>query len=1245
MGLGSLAITQEEQDTPKFPRQRYSKKRIIPSSPPSVELPETQQEVLNSSGSIALEVPRLVDCHSQGYSTLASSQVASAAATQDTGVSKDTTEGDSTLGSSLPPDSPAVSPLLIQGPSSQVLSSNHSRSLQASVASVPAHQNSPSTGAAFLTLKREPQSNPLDLLVARSDPIGETDTARSCLVEESAEHTNNSLPSSPLFVTDQDNLDLQPIAGPDRLGEEREAEGKLGILSASSSPTSFGNHNAIQLGATQIHHRPAIASARSEQSQSRSRFSAGTADHSHPRPEQDKAPESLNTTTKSIRGTPIRSIDERSVRRTRSSSSGHFHSQLSLVDAPATKTQSLPRTSRRNTPDKSTVTIRRHSRAPAALWSLESGLRPTFSAHETPSAVAPLLHSPSSPHHSVSSGASTPASNGFNMPTSHRESSPRVRRPPSAPSEMTPELGLRDKLRQIRATSHANQDARARSQAKTGSSNPSTTTTLETRPLRRVSPEKKYLPLATISTAAEDQPIPPLENSDGNAGEMELDKVHAEPALTSSLGTQPPTLDAALGKSIIPMPDQETEKTAPELDIPTMPLLQPSEFVVPLPVDARIKHQYVAELAGKYKEINDFLESPGSPRLMNAMTDMIRRLNDTVVHTDLGLNGPATQIASTTEEVLWAEDASSKFAFLGHIIDILRGSTHHIVLVARSGTTLDLLHSFLKGKHVTCQQHSGADPAGDMHEGGLGDPMRYTSLCTDRVSLQNIPHSASLIIAFDDSFDTALLPASCSTSRFVPILLLLVVNSAEHVGRCIPQDTPGTERLRRLIKAVVHVHQKLGEMPFHIDFRYAFNLDEGARLALVKKDHGAKIAHAAGKTAEALQSKSFALNFTLRSISELDLAGLEDHPSSVEDSKEVSSSASRAGTPGGQKRLHVSKASSREGSSDIVQNEGSSSAAQAKRQRLTALRDMTHISDSMKNSQSHIDELKIALKKAHLEATEERKARLKAEESATYSQNRLTEISQSLGEVQHRYETRTKQVHELKNEKQRFLSEREIDNRRRERLLAENIALKDQRVQYQEELRAVRDVLKTSTIPGLAELEQARDEARRATDEALRLQSSADNSRRDFEFTLSQYQDASIKAVELVSQISDLEAANAELTRQASDERRRLAELNYKEDRKRDLARIAELEAEKRNLEGVLRRVEEENKALGKGRGVATRGSSVQPGGGSPRPGGGSRAGSPALGTTGLLGGGGSNAHVHAHVPVGGRARALRNER
>lgn len=901
----SPAIGEEAQHTPRIPRHRYSRIRIIPSSSQSVEIPETQQEVLPNRSNFAVEISRPIGFYSQNYPTAPNSQVERNSATQDTANSKDNTEGDSTLGSSIPPDSPirstagriadpeSLTQVLLSYPRTNPLSEHNS------LASVPKYPIALSSGVEVSPAGHELQSGRQGLLVVRSDPV--SDTVRSLVAEHPADHTNSSPPVSPLFYTDEGELDLQPIIDPNRVEEESGTEGELEFLSSFSSSVSKTYHQSVQPGTT----RPHPNSARLRQSRVAKENQPSTPKTPCKQVEHEDTSQAIGNRTDRSHSTSALPFSTKSAQNSSPTSSRRFHFQPSPLGASVTLLESPRATSRVKSTHKPTVVVAHPSQVP----SIPSSPTPIsyVPTRRTSRLASSPPHSAFSPNHSVLTSQPNFPPIQPNMANSHRESSPRVRRPPNAPSEMAPEIGLREKLRQIRATSRANQNARSKNQANTGDSRSPTTSRLETRSLRRPSPEKDMEPLGATSTPAEDQPVPSLENVDGPVGDVEVEKADGESALNSSLGAPLPILNAPSAEDSMAVQDHEAEKTITNLDIPTMPLLQPSEFVVPLPIDGRIKHQYVAELAERYKEINDFLNSPKSPRLINAMVQMIRQLNDTVVHTDLGLNGPATQVVSTAEEALWAEDASSKFAFLGHLFSILHGSTHHIVLVARSGTTQNLLNSYLKGKGVTYRQYPGLDNVGASQEGAPDDRMMYTLLCTDKNSLKSIPRSASLIIAFDDSFEANMLPEWCATTRFVPVLLLLIVNSAEHVGRCIPQDIPQPERLRRLVKAVVHVQGELGEMPLQVDYRHAFNLDPGARLALVKKDLGAKIGHAATHVANALRSKNFALDFALQSISELDLAGLEDQPPSTEDSKEASLSASRAGTPAGQKRLRVSR--------------------------------------------------------------------------------------------------------------------------------------------------------------------------------------------------------------------------------------------------------------------------------------------------------------------------------------------------
>jgi len=219
--------------------------------------------------------------------------------------------------------------------------------------------------------------------------------------------------------------------------------------------------------------------------------------------------------------------------------------------------------------------------------------------------------------------------------------------------------------------------------------------------------------------------------------------------------------------------------------------------------------------------------------------------------------------------------------------------------------------------------------------------------------------------------------------------------------------------------------------------------------------------------------------------------------------------------------------------------------------------------------------------------------------------------------------------HQLKRDNKKLRDEKDAIEKRQEKLLSDVAFIREQESQLKVDLAEAREALKMGGGP-IAELEVSKEETRRLTEKNASLEKSAANMRKDFEFTRSQYQEASTKAAELATQAVELESQNSGLKRQASDEKRKLREMNYRADLEQHLARVMELELLLKNRDFMLQKKEEELKALRKGRGVATRGSSVQPG--SPKPVG-SRGGSPAPGLLAI--------GTHA----GSRASALRHER
>lgn len=304
---------------------------------------------------------------------------------------------------------------------------------------------------------------------------------------------------------------------------------------------------------------------------------------------------------------------------------------------------------------------------------------------------------------------------------------------------------------------------------------------------------------------------------------------------------------------------------------------------------------------------------------------------------------------------------------------------------------------------------------------------------------------------------------------------------------------------------------------------------------------------------------------------------------------------------------------------------------------MTPLHDVANVSESINNSPSQLESLQRDLAQLREELATEQRARRMAEEARDRTQQQLDEHIEILRGMNHRYEARMRKTHELDREKRSLQKEIEVRNTKSEKAATEIANLREQLAQVKKELAAVRDEVKNGG-GDLAELERAREEAKRASARTAAMERTLENTKKDFEFTRSQYQEASTRAAEFAAQVTDLEAQIKELEHKASDEKRRLKEVNYQTALQAHLNRITELEGEKKVRESLLRRLEEEVRVLRKARaGVQTRGSSVQPPG-SPGTamGGRSRQGSPAPGT---LGG-----HGHTALP-GGRASVLRYER
>ena len=644
-----------------------------------------------------------------------------------------------------------------------------------------------------------------------------------------------------------------------------------------------------------------------------------------------------------------------------------------------------------------------------------------------------------------------------------------------------------------------------------------------------------------------------------------------------------------------------------------MPLLGPSEYVVPLPVEGKMRDQYLELIKSKENDITRFLQNEREPSagIVRCMELLVERLGLITAHTDYLIEDALTQINVTAaQEATWADYASTKFAFLGYLLDLLRPQTKHILLVAESQRVRDGLATYCRGKkirHTHYDEPTSSANSDDEIEGLVDVVIR--SSYTNGSASQAPP--ADLTIVFDSS--AARIVHEPRNVVGPPVVHLVVKNSPEHAALCLPKNLPQNERLRIIVREVVASKHSLGKVDFGTEAELAHYQDYTERTQAIKKDFNIKIMMVAKAVAHCLSEEDFDSAWPLPLV-RFDTVDKFELPA-IPPIRPASPIRSRTGTPLGQKRTL-----------DAMDSSGT------KRQRLTPLQDVTHISDSLKDSQSQVDAMREELRKAQQALAQERIERANETQSLrsalSAAEEKAQEMTIELRKLQHRYETRSKEFHTMRRTITKHDEEKTAEAVRRTKLLGEVESLQQQRRALQEELTAARTTIKEGGGT-TGELEVAREQVRRLEKEKTSLEKSNANMKKDFEFTRQQYQNASTAAVEAASQVTDLEAEIATLKVAASDEKRKLKETNFSNDRERYLAHIAQLEATVASRDYVLQRKEEELK-IKRGRGVQTRSNSVQPS-------------SPRL-TAGIAPGSRGSSPVPGLLSVG-RMSALRHER
>lgn len=256
--------------------------------------------------------------------------------------------------------------------------------------------------------------------------------------------------------------------------------------------------------------------------------------------------------------------------------------------------------------------------------------------------------------------------------------------------------------------------------------------------------------------------------------------------------------------------------------------------------------------------------------------------------------------------------------------------------------------------------------------------------------------------------------------------------------------------------------------------------------------------------------------------------------------------------------------------------------------------DTSQFTDSSKGASQTLESQIQFLEKSMVQKQSEDAASLEALQKAlAAAEYRLQEREKILGSLQHRYESRTNDLHKIRQERDRLLETKSASEQRVEKQKEDITKLKDERSQLKLDLEQAREALKNGG-GDMAELEKAREETRRLAKENASLERKADFANKQAEYTREQYQTASNVAAQSGNELRQLKEENEALTRKVAGEASRLREMNLKNDESHHLSRIAELEALLSSREYLLHKKEDELREIRKNR-PSTRSTSTQP--------------------------------------------------
>ncbi|KAI9780104.1 MAG: hypothetical protein M1816_003189 [Peltula sp. TS41687] len=599
------------------------------------------------------------------------------------------------------------------------------------------------------------------------------------------------------------------------------------------------------------------------------------------------------------------------------------------------------------------------------------------------------------------------------------------------------------------------------------------------------------------------------------------------------------------------------------------PSLGQSEYIVALPMAPALQNSYKQYIFNNRAAIESFTNAETPDQVVKDQITklmlMVERAENLLIHADLAKSAsPEPTTTSIEARMNWGKYASAKFDFLGHFLVAVNRCNAHIAILVQGAQLLGLLERFLKEikvRYYRVDNHVGS------HE-GTGRMATITLIPTGAEGARYIVRRANAVIVVDGSFD----PKAAHVRSFrtdysdanllTPVLHLVIANSAEHVGYCLPKEIEDPVlRQKLLLGFMAQARNEAGKLPagypspseaatqvahYILKNRRAYEKDD-----LVK--HGEEMND--GKPAE----------WPLPSLGEV--AGLstlvapqvsggsvgapsQAHEGPMEVDVEGQVDAGSAG-PQAQKR----------GLGTVVEEDTESS----KKQRVAPAE------GSLPSSNMESE----AADPSNLEHPGHEGAEAEAglREAISSLTEELGDYQELLQQTQDQSKPLTKEVRALKKERDEKAAALKQAEGRSQAQETKITTLQGDLGRLGAQVSQMREMMTGSQVPERAEWVRLQTAKETAEAEVARLVSKLRLTEEDFEFTRAQYQAASTAAVEARAEVEGLRRRNEELERVSGEERAGLVALLENREREEDVKdrEIRRLKTKVEVLEDILR--------------------------------------------------------------------------